>query len=102
MNVPDSFKEMTAQIKKFDLQIERSIRMEAFKISTASLSVGSSTITGWKRRSSAASFSIYLRYSAMVVATQAAELRKAQDELIKKYDKAVSKYEKNQEEKSSP
>ena len=61
MNVPDSFKEMTAQIKKYDLQIERSIRMEAF--------------------------------------TQAAELRKAQDELIKKYDKAVSKYEKNQEEK---
>lgn len=32
--------------------------------------------------------------------TQAAELRKAQDELIKKYDKAVSKYEKNQEEKT--
>lgn len=62
MNVPDSFKEMTAQIKKFDLQIERSIRMEAY--------------------------------------TQAAELRKAQDELIKKYDKAVSKYEKNQEEKT--
>ena len=61
MNVPDSFKEMTAQIK-FDLQIERSIRMEAY--------------------------------------TQAAELRKAQDELIKKYDKAVSKYEKNQEEKT--
>ena len=62
MNVPDSFKEMTAQIKKYDLQIERSIRMEAY--------------------------------------TQAAELRKAQDELIKKYDKAVTKYEKNQEEKT--
>lgn len=30
MNVPDSFKEMTEQIKKFDLQIERSIRMEAY------------------------------------------------------------------------
>ena len=30
MNVPDSFKEMTAQIKKYDLQIERSIRMEAY------------------------------------------------------------------------
>lgn len=59
MNVPDSFKEMTEQIKKYDLQIERSIRMEAY--------------------------------------TQAAELRKAQDELIKKYDKAVLKYEKNQE-----
>ncbi len=61
MNVPDSFKEMTAQIKKYDLQIERSIRMEAY--------------------------------------TQAAELRKAQEELIKKYDKAVAKYEKNQEER---
>lgn len=61
MNVPDSFKEMTDQIKKYDLQIERSIRMEAY--------------------------------------TQAAELRKAQDELIKKYDKAVTRYEKNQEER---
>jgi ATP-dependent Clp protease ATP-binding subunit ClpC len=30
MNVPDTFKEMTAQIKKYDVQIERSIRMEAF------------------------------------------------------------------------
>ncbi len=30
MNVPDSFKEMTEQIKKYDLQIERSIRMEAY------------------------------------------------------------------------
>ena len=29
---------------------------------------GSSTVTGWKRRSSAASFSIYLRYSSSVVA----------------------------------
>lgn len=62
MNVPDSFKEMTEQIKKYDLQIERSIRMEAY--------------------------------------TQAAELRKAQDELIRKYDKAVLKYEKNQEARS--
>lgn len=62
MNVPDSFKEMTEQIKKYDLQIERSIRMEAY--------------------------------------TQAAELRKAQDELIRKYDKAVLKYEKNQEERN--
>ncbi len=62
MNVPDSFKEMTEQIKKCDLQIERSIRMEAY--------------------------------------TQAAELRKAQDELIKKYDKAVARYEKNQEERN--
>ena len=31
-------------------------------------SVGSSTMTGWKRRSSAASFSMYLRYSSSVVA----------------------------------
>lgn len=33
-----------------------------------SSSVGSSTCTGWNRRSSAASFSIYLRYSSIVVA----------------------------------
>ena len=33
-----------------------------------SSTVGSSTITGWKRRSSAASFSIYMRYSFSVVA----------------------------------
>ena len=33
-----------------------------------SSTVGSSTCTGWKRRSSAASFSIYLRYSSSVVA----------------------------------
>ena len=31
-------------------------------------SVGSSTMTGWKRRSRAASFSMYLRYSSSVVA----------------------------------
>ena len=30
MNVPDVLKEMTDQIKKYDLQIERSIRMEAY------------------------------------------------------------------------
>lgn len=30
MNLPDNLKEMAEQIKKFDLQIERSIRMEAF------------------------------------------------------------------------
>ncbi|CFR78856.1 Uncharacterised protein [Mycobacterium tuberculosis] len=30
--------------------------------------VGSPTCTGWKRRSSAASFSMYLRYSSSVVA----------------------------------
>ncbi len=33
-----------------------------------SSTLGSSTITGWKRRSSAASFSMYLRYSSSVVA----------------------------------
>ena len=33
-----------------------------------SSTVGSSTITGWKRRSRAASFSIYWRYSSRVVA----------------------------------
>ena len=33
-----------------------------------SSTVGSPTVTGWKRRSSAASFSMYLRYSSMVVA----------------------------------
>ena len=33
-----------------------------------SSTVGSPTITGWKRRSSAASFSMYLRYSSSVVA----------------------------------
>ena len=33
-----------------------------------SSTVGSSTITGWKRRSSAASFSIYFLYSSRVVA----------------------------------
>ena len=33
-----------------------------------SSTVGSSTITGWKRRSRAASFSMYLRYSSSVVA----------------------------------
>ena len=30
MHLPDTFKEMTQQIKKLDLQIERSIRMEAY------------------------------------------------------------------------
>ena len=36
--------------------------------SMVSSSDGSSTLTGWKRRSNAESFSIYLRYSANVVA----------------------------------
>ena len=38
------------------------------RISIVCSSVGSSTMTGWKRRSSAASFSMYLRYSSSVVA----------------------------------
>ena len=38
------------------------------KISTASSSLGSSTMMGWNRRSSAASFSMYLRCSSTVVA----------------------------------
>mmetsp|Transcript_38023 Transcript_38023/g.112568 ORF Transcript_38023/g.112568 Transcript_38023/m.112568 type:complete len:326 (-) Transcript_38023:857-1834(-) len=38
------------------------------RIASASASLGSSTLTGWKRRSSAASFSTYLRYSSIVVA----------------------------------
>ena len=38
------------------------------RISFAWSIVGSSTITGWKRRSRAASFSMYLRYSSRVVA----------------------------------
>ena len=33
-----------------------------------SSTVGSPTMTGWKRRSSAASFSMYFRYSSSVVA----------------------------------
>ena len=33
-----------------------------------SSTLGSSTSTGWKRRSSAGSFSMYLRYSSSVVA----------------------------------
>ena len=38
------------------------------RISIVWASVGSSTLTGWKRRSRAASFSTYLRYSSVVVA----------------------------------
>eukprot|EP00965_Chrysotila_dentata_P199313 6179301-Pleurochrysis_carterae.AAC.5 len=37
-------------------------------MSTVCVGVLSGTVTGWKRRSSAASFSMYLRYSATVVA----------------------------------
>ncbi|MPN10838.1 hypothetical protein SDC9_158135 [bioreactor metagenome] len=38
------------------------------RMATVSSTVGSATITGWNRRSSAASFSIYWRYSLRVVA----------------------------------
>jgi ATP-dependent Clp protease ATP-binding subunit ClpC len=62
MNTPDVFKDMKAQIKKYDLQIERSIKMEVF--------------------------------------TQAAELRIAQQELVKKYEKAKARYDKTQAEKN--
>lgn len=62
MKLPDNLKEMSERIKKYGLQIERSIKIEAF--------------------------------------TQAAELRQAQKELIKKYDKAFEKYQKIQVEKN--
>ena len=42
--------------------------MSPLSIEIVSSTVGSFTITGWKRRSRAASFSIYLRYSSSVVA----------------------------------
>ena len=38
------------------------------RIFSVSSMLGSATVTGWKRRSSAVSFSIYLRYSLKVVA----------------------------------
>ncbi len=58
MHLPENLKEMQAGIKKYELQIERSIRMEVF--------------------------------------SQAAELRRDQEALIKKYEKALDKYEKTQ------
>ncbi|MCM1191618.1 MAG: ATP-dependent Clp protease ATP-binding subunit [Butyrivibrio sp.] len=54
-DVPDKLKILTEQIKKMDLQIERSIRMEAF--------------------------------------AQAAEIKRNQDELIKKYERAKKRME---------
>lgn len=62
MHVPDKMKEMAEQIAKIDVQIERSIRMEAF--------------------------------------SQAGELKRSQDQLIKKYDKMQQKFERAQEERS--
>ena len=56
---PDKLKELAEEIQKTDLQIERSIRMEAF--------------------------------------TQAGELKKKQDGLIKKYERALKRMEKDDE-----
>lgn len=59
---PEQLKELSEEIKKIDLQIERSIRMEAF--------------------------------------TQAAELKKKQEDCIKKYDRIVKKMERDEEKRS--
>ncbi len=59
---PDQLLELSEKIKKIDLQIERSIRIEAF--------------------------------------TQAAELKKKQEECIKKYDRIVKKMERDEEKRS--
>lgn len=59
---PDQLRELSEEIKKIDLQIERSIRMEAF--------------------------------------TQAAELKKKQEDCIKRYDRIVKKMERDEEKRS--
>ncbi len=59
--IPEQIKEITAEIKKLDLQIERSIKLEAF--------------------------------------SQAGELKRKQDELLKKQNRQISRYEKKEEEK---
>ncbi len=59
---PDKLKELSEEIKKIDLQIERSIRMEAF--------------------------------------TQAAELKKKQNDCIKKYDRIIKRMEKEEEKRT--
>ena len=51
------------------------------RIAIVSSTVGSPTSTGWKRRSSAASFSMCLRYSSRVVAPIAAQLAARQHRL---------------------
>ncbi len=61
MHMPDKMKEAAEQIAKIDVQIERSIRMEAF--------------------------------------SQAGELKRNQDALIKKYDKMKRQFDKNQRER---
>lgn len=60
MHIPDKIKDMAEQIAKLDVQIERSIRMEAF--------------------------------------SQAGELKRSQDALIKRYDKMKKKLDQEQEE----
>lgn len=62
MDMPDKQKELLEQIKKMDLQIERSIRMEAF--------------------------------------TQAAEIKRNQDELVKKYDRMMKRRQDKEEQLS--
>lgn len=61
MHMPDKMKELAEQIAKIDVQIERSIRMEAF--------------------------------------SQAGELKRNQDVLIKKYDKLKQRFDRNQRER---
>ena len=61
VGLPDSIKEMDAQIKQLDLQIERSIKFEAF--------------------------------------AQAGELKRTQDELLKKQKKLVDRYERMENKK---
>lgn len=61
MHVPDKMKELSEQITKIDVQIERSIRMEAF--------------------------------------SQAGELKRSQDVLMKKYDKMKQRFDKAQKER---
>ena len=53
------------------------------KIDIVSSTVGSATITGWKRRAKAASFSTYLRYSSRVVAPIQCNSPRAKAGLIK-------------------
>lgn len=60
MRMPDKMKELGEQIAKIDVQIERSIRMEAF--------------------------------------SQAGELKRSQDELMKKYDRMKQRFDRTQEE----
>lgn len=61
MHMPDKMKELAEQIAKIDVQIERSIRMEAF--------------------------------------SQAGELKRSQDALMKKYDTLKQRFDKNQRER---